>query len=169
MMSSLALINEISYNTTMKIITKSEAETKELGLKLAKKAHGGDIFALMGNLGTGKTCFTKGLAKGLGIQSPIASPTFILLKNYAVKKATIKNFCHVDVYRLNKTQDILELGLLEYLNTKDTITIIEWADKLLPLLAQFRTTFLTFTLIDSTTRIISITRKPPGKTVSGGP
>ena len=164
MVSSLAQFNKISYNTTMKIISKSEAETKKLGLTLAKKTHSGTIFALIGNLGTGKTCFTKGFAKGLSIRSSIASPTFILLKHYAVKRRTIKNFCHVDVFRLNKTQDVIELGLLEYLERKDTITIIEWADKLLPLLAQFHTTFLTFSLVDTTTRVIRITKKPPRKT-----
>lgn len=161
-MSSLPLINKISYNTTMMIKTKSEAGTKKLGLTLAKKAHGGDIIGLIGNLGTGKTCFTKGFARGLGIKSLIASPTFILLKTYTVKKGVIKNFCHVDVYRLNKTQDILELGLLECLERKDTVTIIEWADKIFPLLSNFRrTTFLNFSLINSTTRIITITKKPP--------
>jgi len=147
----------------MRIVTKSEAETKKFGLTLAKNMHGGNIFGLIGNLGTGKTCFTKGFAKGLGLQSPITSPTFILLKNYAVKKTFIKNLCHVDAYRLKTIQDVLDLGLLEYLEQKDTITIIEWADKLLPLLTQFRATFLTFSLVDTTTRTITITKKPPKK------
>jgi len=145
----------------MKIITKAEVETKQLGLTLAKKAHGGDILGLIGNLGTGKTCFTKGFARGLGIRSSITSPTFILLKNYAVKNAVIKNFCHVDVYRLNSIQDVLDVGLLEYLERKDTITIIEWADNLLPLLTQFQTTFLLFSLINTTTRTITITKNLP--------
>jgi len=151
----------------MKITTKSKAETEQIGLKLAKKVRGGDIFGLIGNLGTGKTCLTKGFAKGLGIRSSISSPTFILLKQYAVKKTAIKNFCHVDVYRLHTAQDIFDLGLLEYLKRKDTVTIIEWADKLIPLLTQFRTTFLTFSLINTTTREITITKKPPGKTIRG--
>ena len=165
MVSSLALIYKVSYNIAMKIITNSEAETKKLGLTLAKKAHGGDIFGLVGNLGTGKTCLTKGFARGFGIRSPIASPSFILLKNYAIKNTAIKNFCHVDVFRLNKIQDVLDLGLLEYLERKDTITIIEWADKLLPLLTRFRTTFLTFSFVNMTTRVITITKKPPKKTM----
>ena len=79
-----------------KIITKKEEETRKFGLKLAKKIKAGDILALIGNLGAGKTTFIQGLAKGLGIKNKITSPTFVQLKIYPASKRGIKNLYHFD-------------------------------------------------------------------------
>ena len=75
-----------------KFISKSAAQTKLLGIKLAKQLNGNEVIALVGNLGSGKTTFVKGLAKGLGVKDVITSPTFVLMKNYKAKHKTIKNF-----------------------------------------------------------------------------
>jgi len=142
----------------MKIITKSTKETKDFGLRLAKKAQGGQIFALIGDLGGGKTYFTKGFAKGLGIKKVIQSPSFLLMKIYTIKKGRVKYFCHVDTYRLKNPKEILEIGLREYLGQLDTITVIEWADKIKHILAPYPKTVLKFTFKDKNTRDIEITK-----------
>lgn len=146
------------YNIFMRITTKSTRATINFGLRLAKKAQGGQIFALKGDLGGGKTYFTKGFARGLGIKKIIISPSFLLMKIYKIKKNRVKYFCHVDAYRLKKPKEILEIGLKEYLGQKDTITVIEWADKIKNILAPYPKTVLKFIFTDKSTRTITITK-----------
>lgn len=143
----------------MIVTTHSTQETTDFGLKLAKKAHGGDIYALIGDLGGGKTCFTKGFAYGLGIKAQIASPSFVLMNIYPVKRGRVRHFCHVDVYRLKKAEEILEVGLKEYLGRGDTITVIEWADKIKKIIEPYQPIILNFTFIDKNSRKIII-KKP---------
>ena len=111
----------------MKIITKSEKETFDLARNFAKKLKGGEIIGLVGNLGAGKTVFTRGIAAGLGIKDNVNSPTFVLMKIYNIKKknSKVKRLIHVDAYRLKKTDDISNLGISELLS-KENILIIEW-------------------------------------------
>ncbi|XOU94248.1 MAG: tRNA (adenosine(37)-N6)-threonylcarbamoyltransferase complex ATPase subunit type 1 TsaE [Candidatus Kerfeldbacteria bacterium] len=141
----------------MMIISKSPTETSNLGLKLAKKASTGDIYSLIGDLGSGKTHFTKGFAKGLGLKTTINSPSFILMKIYKIKDKKIKYFCHVDAYRLKRPEEIIEIGLEEYLSRGDTIVVIEWADKLKHFLKSYKQKFINFTFIDKNIRKIKIT------------
>lgn len=119
-----------------KIITKSENETLDLAKKISQDFKGGDIIGLIGDLGAGKTTFTKGLASGLGIKKNISSPTFVFMKVYDVKNnSKIKNFVHIDAYRINSEDDIEAIGAPEYFERDDTVTVIEWANnikKLLP-------------------------------------
>jgi tRNA threonylcarbamoyladenosine biosynthesis protein TsaE len=118
-----------------KIITQSEKETMLLGKAIASACQGGEVFGLTGNLGAGKTCLTKGLAKGLGIKGIINSPTFVIMKVYNLKKKNIKKFCHIDAYRLQTAGDLEAIGASEYFNRPDTVTVIEWAEnvkKILP-------------------------------------
>ncbi|HBT92449.1 MAG: hypothetical protein UV57_C0045G0008 [Parcubacteria group bacterium GW2011_GWD2_43_10] len=112
-----------------KFISKSAAQTKLLGIKLAKQLNGNEVIALVGNLGSGKTTFVKGLAKGLGVKDVITSPTFVLMKNYKAKHKTIKNFVHVDCYRIPGIE-LTAIGLGDFLNQADTVVAIEWAEKL---------------------------------------
>ncbi len=112
-----------------KFISKSAAQTKLLGIKLAKQLNGNEVIALVGNLGSGKTTFVKGLAKGLGVKDVITSPTFVLMKNYKAKHKTIKNFVHVDCYRIPGIE-LTAIGLDDFLNQADTVVAIEWAEKL---------------------------------------
>ena len=114
-----------------KIITKSEQETWQQGFEFAKKLSSGLALALYGDLGAGKTKFLQGLAKGLGVKGVVNSPTFNILKLYKVTgHKTIKRFCHIDAYRLNSAQDLKVLGVEEYLNDAETVTAIEWAEKI---------------------------------------
>jgi tRNA threonylcarbamoyladenosine biosynthesis protein TsaE len=111
-----------------KIITISERETFNFGLTLGKKCRGGEVFALCGNLGAGKTKLLQGLAKGLGVRSLITSPTFNILKLYTAA-GKIKNFCHIDAYRLKSEKDLIFLGVKEFFDSPETVTAIEWAEK----------------------------------------
>lgn len=138
----------------MQFISNSTQDTLNFGLKLAKKSKGGDIYALIGDLGGGKTCFTKGFARGLGIKKTINSPSFLLMKVYKVNRPGIKFFCHVDVYRLKRPGEIVEIGVEEYLGRPDTITIIEWADKIKKLLTPHKKAVATFSLLDKNSRLI---------------
>jgi len=113
----------------MKHLLNSEKETFEFAKNYAKKLKGGEIIGLIGNLGAGKTVFSRGLAAGLGIKNKITSPTFVLMKVYNVKKEVIKHFCHIDAYRLKTEADLSAIGAEEYFGKPDTVTIIEWADK----------------------------------------
>ncbi len=140
----------------MQKITNSSDETINFGLTLAKKSKGGEIYSLIGDLGGGKTHFTKGFALGLNIKKQISSPSFILMKIYKINHKKIKIFCHVDVYRLKRPEEILEVGLEEYLRRKDTITVIEWADKIKKILLPYKQKVLHFQFIDKNKRKITI-------------
>ena len=116
----------------MNIITLSEKQTLGLGKKIAKELKGGETIALIGELGAGKTIFTKGIADGLRIKKIITSPTFVLMKVYPIdlkKNNKIKTLCHIDAYRLNSGKDLIDIGINDYLGQKNTVTIIEWADQ----------------------------------------
>ncbi len=121
----------------MNVITYSEKQTLALAKKLAKKFKGGETIGLIGQLGAGKTIFTKGLAKGLGIKKNITSPTFVLMRVYPVKKhPKIKNLVHLDAYRIKQANELLAIGIKDYLNQPDTAVIIEWADKIKKILPR---------------------------------
>ncbi len=125
----------------MQHITKTEKETFALGKNLGKSLKGGELIALIGNLGAGKTVFTQGVAKGLGVTKQVNSPTFVIMKIYNTNKKNkaIKNLCHVDAYRITTMNELNSLGLDEYINSNESVVVIEWADKLkrLPKKTQF--------------------------------
>lgn len=111
--------------------THSEEETLLIGEELAKKAKPGQIYALNGDLGVGKTVFTKGFAKGLGITEHITSPTFTIINVYEGDL----NFYHFDVYRIEEPDELYELGYEEYFFS-DGVCLIEWAELIKPLLPE---------------------------------
>lgn len=106
------------------VISESEQDTVKLGEKVAKQLKKGDVVALSGDLGTGKTAFVKGLAQGFGIDEYITSPTFTLVQSY---KGPGFNLHHFDVYRISDEEELFETGFEEYLYEGD-ICVIEWAD-----------------------------------------
>jgi len=123
------------------IITISFEETQELGKSFAKTLKGGEVLALYGDLGSGKTTFMQGLAKGLGIEKKIISPTFIIMRTYrreAAQEIRIRNLYHIDLYRINGEQDVEGLGLLELLGQPENIVAIEWPDKIENMLPEKR-------------------------------
>ena len=104
--------------------TSSEAETFGLGRKLGEDAKAGQVFTLIGDLGVGKTVFTKGLARGLGITEPVNSPTFTILQIYEEGRLP---FYHFDVYRISDVEEMEEIGYEDYFYG-DGICLIEWAN-----------------------------------------
>lgn len=122
-----------------KTTSQSEKETQDIGFNLAKNLKGGEVVALMGNLGAGKTIFTKGLARGLGVKKIITSPTFILMKAYKIKHDKIENFIHVDAYRLKNERDLREIGLIDWLGKENSVVVIEWAEKVKKILPKTTT------------------------------
>lgn len=129
------------------MITDSYQKTQSLGEDFAKKLIGGEVVALHGDLGGGKTTFTQGIAKGLGIKKRIISPTFIVLRTYKLKtenlkqKTTLKNsklFYHIDLYRIENKRDIEGLGIEEILKNPENIVVVEWAERLGDLLPNKR-------------------------------
>lgn len=110
--------------------TISAIQTKKLGALLAEELRGGEIICLAGDLGAGKTTFTQGLLKGLKIKGPYTSPTFAILKEYKLgaKSQKLKTVFHIDAYRIN-AKDLIELGFKDFASKKDSITIIEWPEK----------------------------------------
>ncbi|MFA6146394.1 MAG: tRNA (adenosine(37)-N6)-threonylcarbamoyltransferase complex ATPase subunit type 1 TsaE [Patescibacteria group bacterium] len=108
-----------------KIITHSERQTISLGKKIAKKLVGGEVLALNGELGSGKTVLIKGIAAGLGIKKHVTSPTFVVMKIYSAKF----KICHIDAYRLSSGQDLINIGVKDWLAKPNTVTVIEWAER----------------------------------------
>ena len=106
------------------VYIKNEHDTEEFGMKLAASLEPGDIVALIGDLGTGKTTLTKYIAKGLGVTENIDSPTFNIVKEH---KSGIIPLFHFDVYRLSSGDELLDIGADEYFYS-DGVCIIEWAD-----------------------------------------
>ena len=106
-------------------ITKSLDETQELATRVAKNVAIGTVVALIGNLGTGKTAFTQGFAKAMGISGAVGSPTFKLISEY---EGTEHWLYHIDCYRLKNAQQFINIGGEEYLTSDKGITLIEWAD-----------------------------------------
>lgn len=115
------------------IVSTSPERTKELGRNLASLLKAGDVINLTGDLGAGKTCFTQGVAKGLGIKESITSPTFNLIKEYQ-NRARLPLY-HFDVFRLDSPGALLDLGYEEYFYGSG-VTVIEWGDKISSLLPQ---------------------------------
>ncbi len=115
----------------MEFIVNSVESTVDLGSKLGSIVIPGDIICLDGELGTGKTHFTKGVAKGLEITDPITSPTFTIVNEY---EGRLKLY-HFDVYRVNDPDEIEAIGFDEYIFS-DAVTIIEWSNYIEELIPQ---------------------------------
>lgn len=112
----------------MEHITENARETKELGKKFAASLKGGEVIALTGNLGSGKTTFVQGLAEGLGIKDRIISPTFILMRQHQGKRLTLY---HIDLYRLEEDVkgEFRNLGVEDSWGKEGNVVVVEWAEK----------------------------------------
>jgi len=113
-----------SLKTDYELISHSPAETQRLGIGIGELASAGDICLLVGNLGTGKTCLAQGIAWGLGIKEYAASPSFMLVRELYGRLPLY----HIDLYRLDNIEEIVELGLDDYLYGNG-VCVIEWAEK----------------------------------------
>lgn len=106
-------------------VTRSPEETEQLGARVGEKLQGGEVIALFGGLGMGKTAFTRGLAAGLGISSGVSSPTFALVHDYT-GRLTVHHF---DMYRVDGWDDLYSTGYFDYLDTADVL-VIEWSENI---------------------------------------
>lgn len=127
--------------------TYSSAETKRIGEAVAKKilrekrpvfakTQGALVLALEGDLGAGKTTFMQGFLKGLGVKKRTASPTFILMRRFRLRKKYFKNLYHLDAYRIKKSEELFHLGLGEILLHPQNIVAIEWAERVKKILPR---------------------------------
>jgi len=136
----------------VEIKSESAEQTFAIGFAVGEKAGEGDVFALSGELGAGKTCFTGGLARGLGVgdQYTISSPTFTLINEYPGRC----RLYHFDVYRLNQIGELDDLGYDEYVSGKGVV-VIEWAEKITNALPP-ESILINFAYVNENKRIISI-------------
>ncbi|MCF7907400.1 MAG: tRNA (adenosine(37)-N6)-threonylcarbamoyltransferase complex ATPase subunit type 1 TsaE [Candidatus Omnitrophica bacterium] len=116
----------MKFNLTLKLKSLSATETKHYGELFSKALSGRDLVVLVGALGGGKTTFTKGILKGLGYRGRVLSPSFTLVREYLTKK--FKTY-HVDLYRLDKNE-ALNLGLDDFIYSDNSLTLIEWGDRI---------------------------------------
>lgn len=140
-----------------KITTNNEKETFNLAKGLAESFIGGEVICLEGNLGAGKTAFSKGIAAGLGYDKNVNSPTFVVMKVYTISDNIkgVKHLAHIDAYRLESAEEIFTIGADEYFNKKNAITIIEWPKnitKALPLNAIW----INIDIVSETERLITL-------------
>jgi len=110
--------------SSLEITSSSTEQTRKLGMKLGKLAAPGDIILLVGKLGAGKTCLTQGIARGMGIKEYTTSPTFVLVREYPGKLPLY----HIDLYRLDRIEEVAQLGLDDYIYGKG-VCVVEWAEK----------------------------------------
>lgn len=110
-------------------------DTYQLGMELGEKAKAGQVYCLLGDLGTGKTVFTQGFAKGLGITEPVNSPTFTIVQVYDEGRLP---FYHFDVYRIEDIDEMLEIGYEDYFYGQG-VCLIEWSNLIEELLPSDRT------------------------------
>ncbi|MDE0041729.1 MAG: tRNA (adenosine(37)-N6)-threonylcarbamoyltransferase complex ATPase subunit type 1 TsaE [Candidatus Poribacteria bacterium] len=136
--------------------THSPEETQTIGKQIGASLKIGDVIALVGDLGAGKTCLTQGIARGIGIASHevVNSPSYTLINEYAGEIPIY----HIDLYRLEHHGEIVDLGLEEYLEGNG-ICIIEWADRMTNLLPANHIQ-ITMTWVNESTRIIELQRNP---------
>ena len=127
-------------------VTHSAAETSALGRSFAASLRPGDVVALYGNLGSGKTAFVAGVCEGLGARGHVSSPTFTLINEYPGRLPLV----HLDVYRLSGPRDLEDMGYEEYFYGGGVI-VIEWAEKIRDVLPD-RTLFVCMRYVDENTR-----------------
>lgn len=125
-------MKKISENS---FVTKSFEETQDLGKEFGRTLRGGEFIALYGNLGSGKTTFVQGLALGIGIKRRIISPTFIIIRSYKIES---KMFYHIDLYRIQTATDLNGIGMQDIIKDKNSIIVVEWAEKMEHLLPEKR-------------------------------
>lgn len=109
-------------------------DTFELGLRIGEEARDGQVFCLLGDLGTGKTVFTQGFARGLGITEPVSSPTFTIVQEYESGRLP---FYHFDVYRIEDIDEMYEIGYEDYFYGQG-VCLIEWSNLIEELLPEER-------------------------------
>ena len=138
----------------MNLISESPEETQRFGEDLGRLAQPGDLFLLVGSLGTGKTCLTQGIAWGLGIEGYATSPSFVVINQYRGRLPLY----HIDLYRLDRIEEVIELGLDDYLYGEG-VSVVEWAEKAIAVLPKEHL-LIEMSFISDTSRTLDL--KPSG-------
>ncbi len=133
--------------------TRSPEETRALASLLLRELPGRRVFALRGDLGSGKTCFVRGLAEALGVTQAVTSPTYTLVNEYRVGGVLL---AHMDLYRIGRVGEALDFGLDEYLDDPAAIVAIEWSERCGDLLPRDAVRLHFETGLDSERRFITI-------------
>jgi tRNA threonylcarbamoyladenosine biosynthesis protein TsaE len=141
----------------MEISVDNLQEFNEFAKKLSKNLKGGEVIGLIGELGAGKTAFSKALLKNMGVKDEVTSPTFVLMIPYATKQPPLTVY-HMDLYRLSSYSEVKALGVEDLFSKKNNVFLIEWADKVSKQLPK-ETMYLRFQ-IEGTGRKISIENAP---------
>ena len=137
-----------------KYISNSREETEKIGALFADSLKGGEVVAFIGGLGMGKTCFTRGLAKGLGFDGDVTSPTFALINEYLGGRL---NLYHFDMYRIESWEDLYSSGFFEYIE-ENGIVAVEWSENIENALPE-NTVFVEIKALEDEKREITIYRK----------
>lgn len=111
------------------ILIKDLGALRDFAASLAKGLRGGEVIGLVGDLGAGKTTFVQALAKALGVETAVKSPTFILMQVFPTSGKSVRRLCHVDAYRLKDWDELAGIGFEEYAGASETVTVVEWADR----------------------------------------
>ncbi len=143
-------------------MTKGPASTQRVARILAHELLRADIatkgalvLALTGDLGGGKTTFTQGFARGLGVKGKVLSPTFVLMKSFQLPAASFQRLVHIDAYRLEYPRELQALGWRDIVKDKSAIVLVEWADRVKRLIPK-DAIHISFEFVDETTRRIKI-------------
>jgi len=116
--------------TDRQLTADTAEETRTIGTELSGRLRGGDVVLLRGDLGAGKTTMTQGIARGLGVEGAVQSPTFTLVAEYdAPHLGPDSQLIHIDLYRLEGAADLDSVGLDEYLEQQDAVVVVEWPDR----------------------------------------
>lgn len=139
-----------SFQKNANLISHSPENTQSLGESIGQLSYPGYVVLLIGELGSGKTCLTQGIARGLGISEYVSSPTFVLVREYHGRLPLF----HIDLYRLQLMPEVADLGMEDYLYGKG-LCVVEWADRAMQLMPEDNLT-ITFGCRYDTDRDISI-------------
>ncbi len=145
---------------------KSVSETTRFAGMIANLLRGGDVIALTGELGSGKTTFVQALAKAIGIKEKVLSPTFVIMKSFSVRRRLFSVLNHIDCYRLSRPYDLKNLGFCDMITDKRAITAIEWANRIKPLLPK-KYLSIDFKIIDSRERSLTVRDAAGGRFIHG--
>lgn len=140
----------------MQITTHSADETQALGQKLASRLAPGDVIAYFGDLGAGKTAFTRGLAQGLGITDPVTSPTYTIVNEYLSGRLPL---FHFDMYRLSSSDELFDIGWEDYLS-RGGVCAVEWSENVADALQDVIRVTIEKDADEPDTRHITITGGP---------
>lgn len=134
------------------VVVTSLAQMERFASALAKKMRGGEVIALSGTLGAGKTTFTQFFGKALGVKSRITSPTFTLMQVHRTQNAKrvtrITHFVHIDAYRLRGAKSLVAIGALDYIGEPHAITVVEWAERVKKVLPE-KTMWISLEIVKS--------------------